>query len=690
VATLHRLCGGNPFLALELTRSSSSGHRGLEQFPVPERHLQVLGPRLSAMPGGARRAVLAAALAARPTTALLTTVAGAEGLADAESAGVLHVFGDSVEFDHPLLAAAARNEAGPVGVRELHSALASASADPLERARHLALGTLGEDPGLADELEAAAQLAADRAAIGVAAELARYSLERTPADAVAGRVRRAVAAARWLGQCGEDEEARAVITATLETAPAGPLRARCLLGMADAVGQDIAAQLDLLSEALSQPDLDVEVALEARMLHSGALFVSGDFEGARGEAARVGAAASEAGAADLAAVIALREAVAEMCLGVPLETCEAWARAQPWSGAGSVYEHPDRLRGYAAFDRDDVQKARELFEGLIRLAQEQGDFRSESALSMHLAELAIRAGRLTDAAMWAERSWRGLRDHTALYIRAYVAAWTGDLDTARQAAKASLATAVRTGDALFEGQALLVLGFTEVSARRFAEASWYESRLRDLLARIKWGPPGLVRWQGDAVEAFLGEGRLQEAVEVTSELWAAADRLDLPGCKGLAAHCDGLIQAHAGELKVAEDHLERALSLMAGLDMPLERARTLLALGVVRRRRRQKAAARDVLMEAHGAFSRAGAKVWAERAGEELRRAAGGRDGEELSRGERSVAELDAAGRTNREIAAQLYLSPKTVETVLTHVYRKLGVRSRTELSRSLSTSARR
>jgi DNA-binding NarL/FixJ family response regulator len=129
---------------------------------------------------------------------------------------------------------------------------------------------------------------------------------------------------------------------------------------------------------------------------------------------------------------------------------------------------------------------------------------------------------------------------------------------------------------------------------------------------------------------------------------------------------------------------------MAGLDMPLERARTLLALGVVRRRRRQKAAARDVLMEAHGAFSRAGAKVWAERAGEELRRAAGGRDGEELSRGERSVAELAAAGRTNREIAAQLYLSPKTVETVLTHVYRKLGVRSRTELSRSLSTSARR
>jgi DNA-binding NarL/FixJ family response regulator len=119
-------------------------------------------------------------------------------------------------------------------------------------------------------------------------------------------------------------------------------------------------------------------------------------------------------------------------------------------------------------------------------------------------------------------------------------------------------------------------------------------------------------------------------------------------------------------------------------------ARTLLALGVVRRRRRQKAAARDALTEAQGIFASVGAQVWAERAGEELRRAAGARDGEELSRGERSVAELAALGRTNREIAAELYLSPKTVEAVLTHVYRKLGVRSRTELSRSLNTTSRR
>ncbi len=687
VADLHLLSGGNPFLALELARGRSSTVRGLEQLAVPERHLQVLGPRLAAMSSDARRAVLAAALSSRPTPALLIDVAGAAGLANAESASVLRVTGDGVEFDHPLLAAAARHEAGVVTQREMHLALAFASDDQLERSRHLALGTVGEDARLADELEAAAAVAADRAAVGIAADLARYSLERTPLSAVADRVRRAVAA-RWLDQSAERPDAREVIAPVLEATAPGPLRGRCLVGMAVAMGQDIAAALDLLGEALVQPDLDLDVVLEARMLRASALFVTGDLEGSRAEAARAGAAAREAGATEISSVIAMLEAQADLCLGVPLERSPAWARTQPWPSGRSAYEHPDRLLGYVALGRDDPQEARRLFEGLIRLAQERGDVGSESGLSMHLAEVAIREGRLLEAAEWAERCWHGLRDHSALYIRALVAAWTGDLANARKSAGVCLATAVAAGDVLFEAQALFVLGLTEVSAGRLQQASQYESRIRDIVAKAGWRQPGLTRWQSDAVEAFLGAGHVQEAAEVTAELWSQADQLDLPGCKGVAAHCDGLIQAHEGDLKLAEDRLERALALMAGLDMPLERARTLLALGVVRRRRRQKAAARDALTQAQDIFTRAGATVWAGRADEELRRSSAGRSGDELSAGERSVAELAAAGRTNREIATQLYLSPKTVETVLTHVYRKLGVRSRTELSRSWGAGA--
>jgi DNA-binding CsgD family transcriptional regulator len=160
-----------------------------------------------------------------------------------------------------------------------------------------------------------------------------------------------------------------------------------------------------------------------------------------------------------------------------------------------------------------------------------------------------------------------------------------------------------TGDAIFEAQNLLVLGFTEVSAGRYEAACGHESALRDLLSGMRWGHPGTYRWQGDAVEAFLGVGQVEDTSDVTAGLWDQADRLDLPGCRALAARCDGLIHAH------------------------------------------------------HGG---------------------------DLTAGERSVADLAAAGATNQEIGAQLFLSPKTVEAVLTRVYRKLGVRSRTELARQL------
>jgi DNA-binding CsgD family transcriptional regulator len=228
-----------------------------------------------------------------------------------------------------------------------------------------------------------------------------------------------------------------------------------------------------------------------------------------------------------------------------------------------------------------------------------------------------------------------------------------------------------------------------VSAGRYEAACGHESELRDLLHRMQWGHPGTYRWQADAVEAFLGVGRVEEATEVTVELWDRADHLNLPGCQALAARCDGLIHAHEGDLKRAQDSLVQSLQLMVGLDVPLERARSLLALGIARRRARQKAPARTALTEAHQIFRNLGATGWAQRVWDELARAAGARGDHYLTAGERSVADLAASGATNREIGARLFLSPKTVEAVLTRVYRKLGVRSRTELARQLQPERR-
>ena len=141
----------------------------------------------------------------------------------------------------------------------------------------------------------------------------------------------------------------------------------------------------------------------------------------------------------------------------------------------------------------------------------------------------------------------GVRDQFPLYVRAHVAAWRGSLEEARALAGEGLAMAREAGDAIFEAQCLLTLGFAEVSAGNYEAACAWESSLDALVARTRWGNPGAFRWQGDAVEAFVAVGRLDDARQVTDEVWRQADHPGANGSRALAARCDGLIHAHDGE-----------------------------------------------------------------------------------------------------------------------------------------------
>jgi DNA-binding CsgD family transcriptional regulator/tetratricopeptide (TPR) repeat protein len=401
------------------------------------------------------------------------------------------------------------------------------------------------------------------------------------------------------------------------------------------------------------------------------------------------ATAQAAGDSASAAVAALYETFVEIYFGIPLADSTAWTlvRGRSWESA-PAYDHPDMLLAWEASWSEDQEQAIRLFEEVVGRARVLNDLDSEGSTALHQAEAEIRRGHLASAEALAAKGYRmqsdGGRDQFPLYVRAHVAAWQGELTTARDLACEGLRMAREAGDAFFEAQNLLVLGFAEVSAGRYPAACGHEAELRDLMDRMRWRHPGAYRWQGDAVEAFLGVGRVDQASEVAIELWRQADHLQLPGCQALAARCDGLIHAHRGDLKQAQDSLTESLRLMDGLDMPLERGRSLLALGIARRRARQKATARAALTDAHAIFTGCGATMWAGRVEDELERTTGVRSGRSLTVGERSVADLAAAGATNREISAQLFLSPKTVEAVLTRVYRKLGVRSRTELARQL------
>jgi DNA-binding CsgD family transcriptional regulator len=144
-----------------------------------------------------------------------------------------------------------------------------------------------------------------------------------------------------------------------------------------------------------------------------------------------------------------------------------------------------------------------------------------------------------------------------------------------------------------------------------------------------------------------------------------------------------MLLAARGDVDEAARSAEVAMAHHDRVAMPFERARTQLLLGQLHRRRRHKDAAAATIKEALAAFEQLGVPLWADRARAELGRAnvapqrAGG-----LTPSERRVAELAATGMTNREVAAALFISPKTVEANLARIYRKLGIRSRAELGR--------
>jgi DNA-binding CsgD family transcriptional regulator len=228
----------------------------------------------------------------------------------------------------------------------------------------------------------------------------------------------------------------------------------------------------------------------------------------------------------------------------------------------------------------------------------------------------------------------------------------------------------------------MMLGFLEVSLCRYTEAL---NVLDAQIASFRTTPVCTeiisATFIPDAVEAFLATGRAEEAEPLIAAVETNGAMLQRPWMMAVGARCRAMILAHAGELDAAESVAHRAMAVHAQLPMPFERARTQLVLGQIQRRRRQRGHAARTFAEALVEFDRIGTKLWAARAGAELERTRVSSGGAlELSPAERRVAERASAGMSNREIAAELFVSVKTVESGLSSVYRKLGIRSRAQL----------
>ncbi len=197
-----------------------------------------------------------------------------------------------------------------------------------------------------------------------------------------------------------------------------------------------------------------------------------------------------------------------------------------------------------------------------------------------------------------------------------------------------------------------------------------------------WGEPSQRPWTGDYAEALLELGRIADAVHLLDRWEADALRLDRPRVLANVTRCRGLVAAAEGVIDCASALLGEAVRMHEAAGDPFGQARALLAVGAVERRRQRKRAAREAIEAAREGFQRLGAVTWSERSAAELDKIGGRTRSDGLSAAERRVAVLVAAGRTNREVARELFLTERTVAGHLTRIYAKLGVRSRTELAR--------
>jgi DNA-binding CsgD family transcriptional regulator len=585
----------------------------------------------------------------------------------------------TIRFTHPLLASAVYDPGA-------HALLAEVVEDPLARARHLALASAFADADVARALDDAARLATERGAAVLAAELREHALRLTPAVDVDDRRGRALATARAHQAAGEWTRAQAIARELLADTGPGPRRAEVLTLLAEFEIDEQAVPLleEALAEAAAAPDLHLRIRIR---LARSRRFTSG-FATAF-EDARAALAAAEELDDDRLRVSALSAAAFLGRTGLVPDAAAYAARAREIaarSGDPELLKHAAWATGQVLVDRGEYEAARASLERDYDDWHER-DERFAAGLQWTIAWLELWSGNFERAADCAAHSHEisvqyGVEEHPGPLPGAWTAAYRGRLDLARELAKRGLALCeeqIRVAGPLFPGVLGLIAswgGDVGSGVARFAEA--------DRLAfALDWRNPHMRPWTADYVEGLLELGRNEEAACVLGVWEEDATALARPRVLAQVTRCRGLIAAADGRIDDAASLLEQAVVEHTRFGDRFGRARALLALGVVRRRQRQKASARTALEEALAAFTALGAAIWINRARAELGRIGGRKREEGLTAAERRVATLVAEGRTNREVAAALFLGERTVETHLSHAYAKLGVRSRAELART-------
>jgi DNA-binding NarL/FixJ family response regulator len=699
---------GNPLALLEAIATLTDAQLGgaapiVGPIAVGRSVERSFAQRLEPLPDDTRRALLVAAASDTGDSSEIALALAGMGLATsaldpAEREGLVTTRTGRIEFRHPLLRSAAYHVADPIERRAAHRALARAlSPDQVDRiAWHVAAAAAGPDEEAARLLEETAASAQGRRGYATAANALATAARLSPAPG--DRVRRTIGAANAFRLGGQAQTAADILAGVLDQT-ADPLLRADMQALR-------AAALMFVSPLMETFTLLVDEAGRVE---------PHDPERAATMLAIASNAATGAAAVEVVVETARRAARLSESIGGPVGMLAALALANGLALAGRVGEARVILEplipslettsplgeagvvvvtaAHTLIWMEEWETARRMLERIVSTA------RGASAVTVLpyplaiLSELELRCGRMatayaaaTESVQLAVETGQAVSSSMSLVTLARVEAVLGVEGACRDHVAAALDVARRLGVPVIENYAASVLGGLELSLGHPERATAHLAECARLEVEYGVGLPTAVQWNADLVEAYVRVGRTKDAVREletleeqgrgTGSRWAAA----------AAARCRGLLADEDGYETVLLNALE-----LHGDREPFARARTEMCLGRRRRHSRHRAAARAVLHQALSTFETLGAEPWAEQARVELR-ATGetpapspGGSLMTLTPQELQVALVVTGGATNKEAGAALFISPKTVEFHLGHVYGKLDVRSRTELVRKVA-----
>jgi len=693
--------GGNPFYALELAREM--GGRRTDAEALPRTLADLVQGRIGRLTDETRDALLVAASVSDPTVDVLARATKmtpdriVELLSEPEDHGIVAVEGNRVRFTHPLLARGVYTDAAPARRRRVHRALAEVVTHPELQARHLALATSSHDPRTLDALDAAAKAARHRGAPSAAAELLELAI-MLGGDTPARRLRVAEHNVRG----GDTKHAEAVLDPLIEQMPAGSERAEARL-----VRSTIYLNSDRYGPAIKDLKLAVEdsrdnlvILAQIRLMLSFAQSRMAQFDAALDNARQARAEAEQTTISVLISSALANWVLVSFTAGLGFDepSMQRALELEDFNTEVAISCRASAVNAVVLTWTGRLEEAAVQMEAVRSRHLERGADTEMLFVSLNSTLLNLLRGNYQDAERDAadtlERTERvggeSFRRSTGLAIRGAIAVATG-----REAeARADLHSALEAG----LGSRSPMLGFVaalltslEVSLGNYAQAVEIS---RPLLANFDMIPGTEINTSAylpDAIEALSMTGRLDEARPFIEALETNGRRLDRAWMLAVGARCRSMLLAAEGDVDAAVEMAERAMAEHDRLPIPLERARTQLLLGQLQRRQRKKQSAAATLAEALETFERLGNPLWVTRTLAELERTnVGPGRGPQLTPTERRVAELAATGITNRDIAAELFISVKTVEANMSRIYRKLGIRSRAELGRRMDGELQR